>query len=63
MSEGADVDWELELLLRGARLVLFALAVFLVFAIGLLIRGPRSPHPYGDGACTVTRNIGECIIP
>lgn len=63
MVERSSVDRELELLLRGARVVLFALAVFLVFAIGLWIRGPRGPHPYGDGACTVTRNVGECVIP
>lgn len=63
MVEGSRVDRELELLLRGARLVLFALAVFLLFAVGLWVRGPRGPHPYGDGACRVTRYVGECIIP
>lgn len=63
MGEGSGVDRELELLLRGVRLVLVALAVVLVFALGLWIRGPRGPHHYGDGGCTVTGNIGQCITP
>ena len=63
MVEGSGVDRELELLLRGARLVLVAFAVCLLFVIGVWVRGPRGPHPYGDGACIVTANVGECIIP
>jgi hypothetical protein len=62
MVEGGGVDRELELLLRGARLVLLAFAVCLLFAVGLWLRGPRGPYPYGNGACTVTRNVAECII-
>ena len=61
--EARGVDRELQHLVRGARLVLIVLAVSLVFAVGLWVQGPRSAHPYGDGLCRVTGNVGECGIP
>jgi hypothetical protein len=43
--------------------VLIVLAVFLVLAVGMWVRGPHGPHPYGNGLCKVTGNVGECVIP
>lgn len=63
MVEAPCVDRELQLLLRGACVVLIALAVFLALVVCLWIRGPRGPYPYGDGLCRVIGNVGECVIP
>jgi hypothetical protein len=61
--ERSYVDRELQLLLSGVRVVLGVLAVALVVAVMLVARLPHGPHPYGDGACKVTGNVGECVIP
>ena len=62
-AEQAHVDRELQLLLSGVRIVLGVLAVALVAAVVLVARLPHAPHPYGDGACRVNGNVGECVIP
>ena len=61
--EQPTVDRELKLLISGVRMVLCVLAVALVVAITLMARLPHGPHPYGDGACRITGNVGECVIP
>ena len=61
--EQSYVDRELQLLLSGVRVFLGVLAVALVVAGTLVARLPHGPHPYGHGACTVTGNVGECVIP
>lgn len=61
--ELSTVDRELKLLLSGVRMFLGVLAVALVVAITLVARLPHGPHPHGDGACRVTGNVGECVIP
>jgi hypothetical protein len=57
------VDRELQLLRSGVPTFLGVLAVALVVAATLGARLPHSPHPYGHGACKVTANVGECVIP
>ena len=63
IPEASRVDRELKLMLSGVRVVLAVLAVAFVLAIALAARLPGGPYPYGDGACTVTGNVGECTIP
>ena len=57
------MDRELDLLIRGARVVFVVFVALMVLAIGLGILGPRGPHPYGDGQCFVVRAVGECVVP
>jgi hypothetical protein len=63
VTERSTVDRELDLLLRGARVVFVFFVALVVLAIGLWIRGPRGPHPYGDGQCFVVGAVGQCIMP
>jgi hypothetical protein len=59
------VDRDLKLLLQGVRVVLVVLVVFVTVAAIAL--GPRLLHHrelgYGHGSCTVTGNVGVCVMP
>jgi hypothetical protein len=63
LDETSKVDRELKLRLAGVRVFFVVLAILAVLAIALGPRLAHGPHPYGDGVCTVTGGVGECIMP
>ena len=57
------MDRELKLLLSGVRVFLIVFGLVVVLVIALLSRLPHGPLRYGDGACTVTGGVGQCVMP